>query len=632
MSIEQIHRYPRRLTILVELLSAVSITVATALFGRDVLLYFWHTRGIDVQYFRKVPLLRDAVIAIAGEVPRKDLLPGAGAVELLPSLGWLAAAMLLVLLLRYSLPRVRTSARGMLVEFGGSWLPVPWENIKSIKVTDANNRFVLLAEVSGRYLTGWHRFYSLLYRLGWRPGFLITSAISDFDGLVRTLLSESDRVARVLEGARGAQLQEDASSPLFRLLISPGSFFSQRTKAEAAAVVSASPTQSRASDPVQGTYPSRITALFRGAAYLLAGLGVLRAIVLLMMFLALTFPNIRPWPVFNSLQLRVLPANWWLIVAALLVVAVLGGLASVLRYLLPNIEARNEGIAVHYFRRKHMLPWSQLTGVKQTELSDDNRVVIMQMRGSMPLPARVSSLIYDGSMQPGVLMTSALSNFEPMLQRVILEVMSGPARPARPDEQPIFQDEAQSDMLLMTLSSSNGLDQLVETARADDSTKQLGPGALLRAARPMIALALMPPLILFADRALQQGILPDMRLLIVMIILFLLGMLEWPLAAMGSIALDEMTGGGEEGNRAWYLYPVSQLPRVIALVGVLVLTTLAVPVLATLLWLGTLVWVFLLAAGLWGDLYDWRGGQLLVGGLIPVVFQLLVLIGYLALR
>jgi hypothetical protein len=29
------------------------------------------------------------------------------------------------------------------------------------------------------------------------------------------------------------------------------------------------------------------------------------------------------------------------------------------------------------------------------------------------------------------------------------------------------------------------------------------------------------------------------------------------------------------------------------------------------------------------ELYDWRGGQLIAGGLIPVVFQLLILLVYL---
>ena len=598
MSSEQIHRYPRQLTVLIELLSAIAITVAMGLFGRDVLLVLWNWLGVDNTYIRKIPLLRDIVLAVAGRVPGCCAPLSETFLQLLPSLGWLAAALLLVLLLRYSLPRIRTSARGLLVEFGGSWLPLPWENIKSIKVTDANNKFVLLTEVTGPYLTGWHRFYSALYRLGWRPGFLVTSAISDFDGLVRTLLSETDRVARIHDGGRGAQLQEDASSPLFRLLISPGSFFSQRTKQETTAQAQERPLHANEGELVVGTYPQRIAALFRGGAYLLGALGVLRALVILLIFLALVLPWLRPWPPFSWLELRLLPANWWLVVAALLALAIVGFFAAWLGHLLPQVEARNEGLVVRYFRRPHLVRWNQLSTVKQTELSEDNRVVHIQVKQGLPFWSRLSSLIYDGSTHPGLLMTSALSNFEPILQRVILEVMGGPARPVQPDDHPLFQSEAQSNMLLMILNSGGGIDRLVEQAQNDTATRQLDTGALLSKLRAMAAIAIMPPLILFADRAVQQGVLPDMRLLVVMIILFVLGLLEWPLVVMGSIALDEMTGGGEEGNRAWYLYPESQLPRVLAFAGVLVLTTLAVPVLATLLWFATLVWIFILAAGL----------------------------------
>jgi type IV secretory pathway TrbL component len=109
-------------------------------------------------------------------------------------------------------------------------------------------------------------------------------------------------------------------------------------------------------------------------------------------------------------------------------------------------------------------------------------------------------------------------------------------------------------------------------------------------------------------------------------------MLEWPIVALASSALDETSGGGEEGARAWYLYPVSQLPRIASLVVILLLVLLAVPFVPTMLWLLTLGWVFILAAGLWGALYDWRGGLLLAGGLIPVMVHLLVLIGYLVSR
>src|SRR4029078_4383995 len=114
-----------------------------------------------------------------------------------------------------------------------------------------------------------------------------------------------------------------------------------------------------------------------------------------------------------------------------------------------------------------------------------------------------------------------------------------------------------------------------------------------------------------------------------MIVLSLLGMLEWPLVALTLTTLDDMTGGGEEGYRGFYLYPTIQRPRLLPLAGALIMILLGLPFLPVLFWLGAIVWSFLLAAGMCESLYDWRGGQLFAGGLVPVVFQLLILLAYL---
>lgn len=627
---EKVHRYPRAISWPVELLSALAVAIVLLLLGRDVLRFMWAAWGTDRALFGRVPYLSEIVELINDGPVVRVVDPLAALPGLLPSLGWTAVALLLALLLRNSLPTLRTSPRGMLVEWAGGWLPVPWESFKTIKVTEAAERYVLLAETDWGHLTGWHCAYSLIYRLGFRPGFLITSAISDFDELVKTLLSETDRVARVLDNARPAQLQEEATSPLFRLLLSPAAFFAQRTgpapaPAETTAVATSGET-------VRGTYPGRITAILHWGTAIIAVLAVLRYVVAVLSFLALTFPSLLYLPVFNRLELRELPAPWWLLVAAHLALAFLLWLLLAIRNLLPPLEARSEGLLVRYFGRDVTVPWQRIKHVKVTEFSERSQVVLIQFTGGLPLSARLSSLLYDGSLAPGVLLTSALSNFEPLLQRVILEVMRHPADPEAPSEVPVFQSDARSDLLLLSFQSSAAIDRLVEEAKADEETKALQVGPLLRAARPMIWLALMPALILFCSRAFVLGMLPDARLVVTALVLFLLSLLEWPLVVITSIVLDEMTGGGEEGNRAVYLYPPVQLPRTLPLLGALLLTLVGVPVVPTLLWLAAIGWSFLLAAGLWGALYDWRGGQLLTGGLVPAVFQLFILVGYLIVR
>ena len=627
---EQIHRYPRWLMGTIELLCTLAVVSALLRFGRDLLRYLWDTRGIDAALFARIPLLPEIVLTINGVKGSADRERIDTLVQMMPSLTWLALALLLAILLRNSLPTVRTSPRGMLVEFAGSWLPVPWESLHSIKVTEdlGAERFVLLAEATGGQLTGWHRFYSLLYRIGFRRGFLITSAISDFNGLIKTLLSESDRVARVLENVKPARLQEEASSPLFRFLLGPASFFSRRTKTEGTMAAAAAPAAATGA-VVRGAYPGRITAIFTWGAGLLAALLLLRYVIYWLKFLALMIPSLRPLPIFNRLDLRQLPAPWWLLIAAHLLVLIMLGLLVALRNLLPALEARGDGLAVRYFQHWIVVPWSRINAIKVTEFSPDSQIVLVQTSGSRPVSARLSSLIYDGSLAPGVLITSALSNFEPLLQRVILEVTRNQSEGAAPIESPIFQSEAHSPLLLMSFRAGATIDRLVAESREDESAKELAPRRLLRAAGPMFWLALPPALLLFCDRAIQQGILPNGALLAGMIALFLLSLLEWPLVCLVSLALDEMTGGGEEGNRVFYLYPMVQLPRILPLAGALLMVLLGVPFLPVLLWIVAIGWSFLLAAGLWGALYDWSGGQLLAGGLVPVFFQLLILLAYL---
>jgi hypothetical protein len=633
MIAEQVHRYPRWITWPIELFATLGVVAALALVGRDLLRYMWDTRGADRVLFARVPFLPEIYLAINGIAGVEDRERVDRLSQLLPTLGWLALALLLALLIRNALPNVRTSARGMLVEFAGSWLPIPWESLQAIKVTEdlSAERFVLLAETARDQLTGWHRFYSLFYRFGFRRGFLITSAVSDFDGLIKTLLSESDRVARVLGNVKPARLQEDASSPLFRFLLGPASFFSRRSKTET--TVPAAPTAPAvAGGPVvRGVYPARITRLLTWGAGILALLLGLRYLVLWLKFLRVLFPNLVALPIFNRLEILDLnlQAPWWLLVAAHLLLVIMLGIIAALRNLLPELEARGNSLAVRSFRGWVEIPWSNIKAIKVTEFSEESQIVLVQVNGGLPFSARLSSLIYDGSFAPGVLITSALNTFEPLLQRVVLEITRNQGDNTSPTDTPIFQNDARSPFLLLSFRAGATIDQLVAEIREDDATKELNLLRLLRTTRPMFWLALPPALLMFCDRAIRQGILPDVGLVVGMIVLFLLSLLEWPLVCLISVILDEMTGGGEEGNRAFYLYPLTQLPRLLPLAGALIMILLGVPVLPVLFWIGAIGWSFLLAAGLWEALYDWRSGQLLAGGLVPVVFQLLILLAYL---
>ena len=627
MVAEQTHRYPRWITFSIEVLCAMLVAAAALLAGRDLLRYVWTVYGLDLALSGQIPFLTNLVLNLGGGAQGEPLYQLS---QLLPSLAWLLLALLLALLLRNSLPTVRTSPRGMMIEFAGDWLPIPWESLTAIKVTEdfGAERFVLLATTQKDRLTGWHRLYSLLYCFGMRRGFLITSAINNFDGLVQTLLSETDRVARVLDKVSTIKLQEDASSPLFRFMLGPASFFSRRDTTEAAAIATGSVAPI---GTIYGSYPARISAFFNWGTLLLAVLMLVRYLVYWLEFLAIVFPNLRALPVFDRLTLTVAQAAapWWLLVAAHLMVLAMLGILVALRHTLPALEARNEGLAVRHFSRWHVLPWARITAIKVTELSENSQIVLFQANGGLPASTRLSSMLYDGTLKPGVLLTSAISGFEPLMQRAVLEVTRHQNVQGEIENSPLFQSEAYSPLLFTGLRPAPSIDRQIEDIRETNATTQLATPLLLRAARPMAWIALLPALLAVADRVIRQGLLPTPFLIVVAVLFFLLGMLEWPVIALAASTFDEMIGGGEEGNRPFYLYPTTQLPRVIPLAFALIFTLLGVPALPVLLWLGAIGWSCLLAAGLWSTLYEWRGSQLILGGLVPVIFQLLVLMAYL---
>src|SRR5215208_752500 len=453
MVAEQIHRYPRWITWAIDLLSLLVVGAALLLFSRDLMALLWKSYGIDTTLMGRVPYLPEIVQAITegAALPRREVVGGAGTFnlvfglhQLLPALGWLTLALLLAVLFRNSLPTIRTSPRGMLVEFGGDWLPIPWEMLRAIKVTEdlAAERFVLLAETERKQLTFWHRFYGIMYRLSFRRSFLIISAISDFQNLIKTLLSETDRVARVLENVKPAKLQEEASSPLFRLLLSPGSFFSRRTKAEVAAAPAQVIMSVGGREVLRGAYPRRISAIFVWVSGLLALVLLLRYAVYWLKFLALTFPVLQTQPLFDRLELRLLPASWWLLVAAHVLLVLVLWLLAGLRNLLPDIETRGDGLAIRNFGRWMVVPWSSIKAIKVTELSEESRIVLIQADSGLPAYSRLASLIYQGSLAPGVLVTSAITNFEQVLQRVVLEVSRYQSERNAAADKPIFQNDA----------------------------------------------------------------------------------------------------------------------------------------------------------------------------------------------
>src|SRR5262249_15483274 len=154
------------------------------------------------------------------------------------------------------------------------------------------------------------------------------------------------------------------------------------------------------------------------------------------------------------------PAPWGGLVAAHLLVLLMLWLLSWLRNVLPELEVRGEGVAVRSFSRWIVVPWAYVTAGNVTELSEASQIVLVPAGGALPDSARLSSVLYDGRCSPGILITSALSNFEQILQRVVLEVTRTQTERAMSADEPILQSDARSNLLLLSFRSGAALDKL----------------------------------------------------------------------------------------------------------------------------------------------------------------------------
>ncbi len=665
---ETVHRYPRLLIWTIELFCAILVLLAIVNFGALMLRFLWSIFGLDLTLTMWIPFLPDIVGWIQGLARNTTV---TGLTSLLPALAWMALALLLAIVLRNAFPVVRTSSRGLLVEFTGDWLPIPWEGLHTIKVTTdvTGERYVLLVQTHGPRLTGWHRLYSLIYALGMTRGFWITSNISEFEQLVRTVVTESERTARAEEHVKAVRLDESAQSPLFRLLLSPTSFFSSRAPEDEALAAGQSATVSPgvSDGSVSGTYPLRISAILTWSGVLLIVLMAWRYLTYWFQFLVLEIPALRqngfllnslsataqndlqtyyatsPMPFFGTPALPSLPAPFWLLVAAHVMVVLVLGIVAVVRNVLPMLEARAEGLAIRVQsgllsanKTWRVVPWEGITTVKATEFSEESQVILLQIQDKyLPFSYRLNSFFYDGSFVPGIFVTSAMSNFEAVMQQILLEVLrlqdareeAAEARGLRPPPA-MIQQEAQSWLLRMLFKPAMTIQALVEWVCAETEGRQLDSAQIRSAAGRMFWIALLPALFLLFNLVLVQSSTPGFGVLIGVAMLWIISMLEWPLVSLLSMLLDDSTGGGEEGYRALYIYPTVQLPRLLPMLGALILLLVGLPVLSVLGWMGAIGFSVFLSAGLWEKLYNWKGSQLVLGGLVPAIWQFLVLFAY----
>ncbi len=660
MLVENVYRYPRRLTWPIEIV-CVALTI-WALVGaaRAMLLLLWQRWPLDPLIADGVPRLNELIAWMERTGPQPPTLQ-----SLIEPLGWLLAALLITLLLRNALPSVRCSVRGMLVAFGNDWAPVRWEGVRAIRVTDTpdGKRFVLLIQTDGKQLTPYHRCYSFLYRLGFRRGFLITSAMRNADGLLREILHEVDRRKKLGEQLN-VTIDEQARSPLFSLFVYPPGLFGRSpasrpvfqpiataaTLGSAAALTlpsmgggttvaapapyttqpSVQAEQPASSDPIAGSYPGVMQAALNAVTISIAGLAIWRYLVAWGTFLIFAFPGLQDAPLFRSIEVQPLVSHWGLLIGAHLGLLLVGAALLMIRALFPDVTVDSSGMTLTALGRSHRLAWDEISFVKATDVRDDRHVILVEADGKrLPWYFLMGSWLYDGGIGRGALIWPMIRNFEPLMQRVALEL----TRRQQPDQPLKLRDDAPGWLLMLAARPALALDRLVQSYEQEiDAPQGLEIRPALQAAGRMLWIAAGPALLLLIHWMMYQGIVVSAQVPLMLLLALIWGVTEWPLASFMASSLDQVVGAGNKGYQGLYMYPTAQLPRLLPLGIAVLLTMMGFPTFALVAWAFGIAWSGLLAAGLWEALYGWRGLPLLAGSFMTIFFQILTLVGVIVLR
>ncbi len=640
---EKVYRYPWRWRFVSSAIGSILVLLSLLSAGREIL------RGVAAfiepvaLFLRRVPWLR-LLLDWLGPLPARLELwaPEALITCLVAALGLMAA-----LLVFNAFPLIRVSNRGMLVAFAGGWLPVAWEDVERIDVTgdEAGLRFVLLLvpRRKAKRLTGWHRAYGLLYGTTVRPALLISSAIQDFDQLLSTILQENARAIRGIEGQSPAVVDEQRRSWLF------GVFTRGMGAAE-------SLPESAALPPMDG--PAVIAAAPRFSIVRLIAWGTALVFLVAGLFyyrsfweraLALLVPGLRAqpsllWvseiPVYSAIFASYrdvsvpffgiagrpdLPAPVWLVIAAHLMLLLVIGFCLALTLTFPfNVTANRDEIVLRYFFRRYRItiPWAQISAFKVVDLGFGRSLALAQSP-RLPWLCGLTGLIVEGRWRPTVVLIDSLTSWSELLERCAerlshLPELADGARfqPAAfmPNLQLIGQPVATTGALAFELANQPQRALLWQAGRA----------MMLTAAPLGLMFAL--PLLIDGDRW------PSLTMALSGLGFWLAGLIEWPLVVLIALILHGSLDSEHEQIRTFAFYPLVQRSRLLPMILALISLIGNLPWLAVICWLIALALAYWATAALWVELYEWDGAQAVLGGLLPVFWQMLVMVGFFLLR
>ncbi|WP_298817014.1 hypothetical protein [Chloroflexus sp.] len=640
---EQVYQYPLRRRFWRSIIGSLLIGISLLGAGYQLLRGLVTVSEPFALWMRRTPGLRSVYDWLSPlPVDLQAWLP-----EAFVGLLWAAAGLVVALVLLNALPAIRVSPRGLLIEFAGGWLPVAWEDLQTIHVTSdqAGQRFVLLVipTKTAKRLTGWHRLYGLIYGATLRPSFLISSAIENFDHLLNTIVQENSRAIRGIEGAQPVVIDEQHRSWLFSLFLR-GATTTEPLPTDVSLPPLSEPDV-RAVLPVFS--PVRLGQL--ALILLMLGAGLWHYRSYWDRALTLLFPDLRSHPsflwvsqyspynaIFNVYQgVSVplfgfpdrpdLPAPIWLLIAAQCMLAMMIIAVAILCVAMPLAATTGqEGIKLRFLPRplpaERSIPWSQISALKVIDLGFSRNVAFVQS-SRLPWLCHLIGLIVCSRWIPGTLLIGAMRNFPELIERCAERLSHLPPV----NDTPRFQPTAFAPNLQL-------IGQPVATISALEAELKTTSGStaslLWAAGRAMFLVSLPLGLMFFIPGVIDGDRWPGWGAIVGGIGFTLAGLLEWPLIVLISIIIHGDLANDQHQSHIFAFYPLAQMPRMLFMLLAVGFIIVNLPWLAAIAWLASLALAYWTTAALWVRVYEWDGTQAIAGGLMPVFWQMFVMLTF----
>ena len=361
------------------------------------------------------------------------------------------------------------------------------------------------------------------------------------------------------------------------------------------------------------SYSRRLSLIRTGAVILLVGIALGRWVLAWIHFLrpAIDVMGRTAWgtPEGSRLLFDTVAAQPMRpLVAAHVGLLLTAGALALIYAMLPDLSLDDEGLAVRTLTGWHVIPWSAVTAVRiQSFTESDRRLVLVQGTWTKwsPWPRLVSAFLGAG-FAPGVLFSSDIRDFKPLMLRLYREVNS-----ASPEA--LFDNEFASPSALIVQEPSPTLDTLVEQAHGEGWPMGVSAQAVAAVSAGLVLVELLI-LILYGGHWWEP-----------LAIIAMCGF-EWLIGTFYLYALAEFLPGEIEFQDAALLYPIPQIPRALLAIPMAMLVAAGAPFLAAMVGLIGVIWAVILTAFLVRQMFRLRSIlPAVIGGVFQALFQFLVL-------